>query len=171
MNEWSYFQFLARVTLFFAQRVLRPFMVSLLISCISAPALAASYHPDVQQVRKRLLTAFHHWEGTPYRYGGNNRHGIDCSGFAQAIYRQAFGINVPRSTKFLSRLHHRVFFGHLRAGDLILFRINRRTLHAGIYIGHGQFIHASKTRGVMLSSLHNSYWRETYFRAVRVIKT
>jgi probable lipoprotein NlpC len=163
---------LAQAGRFIVRRILFPFMLSLLVAGFSATAVAGSYkHPDAQHVRQALLAKFHHWQGTPYRYGGMGHHGIDCSGFVHVMYRQALGIDVPRSTELISRIHHRVSRRHLVAGDLILFRINRHTLHAGIYVGHGQFIHASKTRGVMLSSLHNPYWSETFSKAVRVLGT
>jgi len=137
----------------------------------SATAVAGGFRTHAHHVRQELLAKFSHWRGTPYRYGGMSHHGIDCSGFVHVIYRQALGIDVPRSTELLSRLRHRVSRRHLIAGDLILFRINHHTLHAGIYVGRGQFIHASKSRGVMLSSLHNPYWKETFSKAVRVIRS
>jgi cell wall-associated NlpC family hydrolase len=121
--------------------------------------------------RDALLTQFRQWEGTPYQYGGNSHQGIDCSGFVHIIYRQALGLNVPRSTEKLVEIRHRVSRAHLKAGDIILFRINWRTMHAGIYIGNGQFIHASKSRGVMRSSLNNPYWNDVYNRAVRITKS
>ena len=165
----DYGRLLAQAGRFIARRILLPFVLSLLVAGFSATAVAGTYRSDAQHVRQALLAKFDHWRGTPYRYGGMSHHGIDCSGFVHVMYRQALGIDVPRSTELLSRIHHRVSRQHLVAGDLILFRINGHTLHAGIYVGHGQFIHASKTRGVMLSSLHNPYWKDTYSEAVRVI--
>lgn len=165
----DYGRLLAQAGRFFVRRILFPLLLSLLVSGFSATAVAGGFRTNVHHVRQVLLAKFSHWRGTPYRYGGMSHHGIDCSGFVHVIYRQALGIDVPRSTELLSRLRHRVSRQHLIAGDLILFRINHHTLHAGIYIGQGQFIHASKSRGVMLSSLHNPYWKETFSKAVRVI--
>lgn len=162
---------LAQTMRFVVRRILLPFALSLLVAGFSATAVAASYRPGTEQVRQALLAKFDRWQGTPYRYGGMSHRGIDCSGFVHVIYRQALGIRVPRSTELLSRLRHRVSRRHLVAGDLILFRINRHTLHAGIYVGRGQFIHASKTRGVMLSSLRNPYWRGVFSKALRIIGT
>jgi len=162
---------LSQTLRFVVRRILLPFVLSMLVAGFSATAVAGSYQSSAQHVRHALLAKFDRWQGTPYRYGGMSHRGIDCSGFVHVIYLQALGIDVPRSTELLSRLHHRVSRRHLVAGDLILFRINPHTLHAGIYVGHDQFIHASKTRGVMLSSLHNPYWREVFSKAVRVIDT
>lgn len=144
-------------------------MLLLWIVSVPVPALAGGHDPGGRHVRQALLAKFHDWEGTPYRYGGTSRRGIDCSGFVHIIYRQALGMAVPRSTARLSRIRHRVPRRRLAAGDVILFRIGHRSLHAGIYVGHGQFIHASKSRGVMMSSLHNPYWRHAYSKAVRLI--
>lgn len=155
---------------FLARRILFPFLLFLLISGFSATALAGSYsHAHTQHVRQALLAKFHDWKGTPYRYGGMSHRGIDCSGFVHIIYRQALGLTVPRSTARLSRIRHRVPRHRLAAGDVILFRIGHRAMHAGIYVGHGRFIHASKSRGVMMSSLDNPYWKRVYSKAVRPI--
>jgi cell wall-associated NlpC family hydrolase len=160
---------LLRVWYFVAKRILLPFVLFLMFSGLSATALAGSYKPHTRHMRQVLLSTFKRWQGTPYRYGGMSHRGIDCSGFVHIIYRQALDIDVPRSTELLSRFHQRVSRRNLVAGDLILFRINRHTLHAGIYVGHGQFIHASKSRGVMLSNLHNPYWSDVFSMAVRII--
>jgi len=155
---------------FLLKRMLAPFLLFLLVSAGSAIALAGNLDTgNSHHVRQALLTQFSHWEGTPYQYGGNSRHGIDCSGFVHMIYQRALGIEVPRSTELLANMRHKVSRRHLQAGDIILFRIDRHTLHAGIYVGNGQFIHASKSRGVMRSNLNNPYWHDVFSKAVRII--
>lgn len=133
----------------------------------STPVEAASFSSP-GQVRAQLLKHFRRWEGVPYRYGGNSYDGVDCSGFVHIMFDRALGREVPRSTELLSRIRHRISRKELRAGDIIIFRIPRVGLHAGIYVGNGEFIHASKSRGVMRSLLSNPYWQNTYSKAVRV---
>ncbi|MES0372155.1 MAG: NlpC/P60 family protein [Mariprofundaceae bacterium] len=120
-------------------------------------------------LRKSLLRHYYRWEGAPYRFGGNSKYGVDCSGFIHIAFRDAFGIDVPRSTQLLSNIRNRVPFRKLATGDIIIFRTSRNNLHAGIYVGNNQFIHASKSRGVILSSLNNPYWKKVYKKSVRVI--
>ena len=80
--------------------------------------------------------------GTPYRYGGADPRGFDCSGLVYYSYRKA-SIEVPRTAAEQYRQSTRVKISRLRSGDLIFFRISRDKLsHVGIYAGSGRFIHA-----------------------------
>jgi len=98
--------------------------------------------------------------GTPYRYGGDNPRGFDCSGLVYYSYRKA-SIDVPRTTTEQYRQSHRVKMSRLQPGDLIFFNISRNKLsHVGIYEGNGRFIHApSNGKRVSYGSLDNPYWK------------
>jgi probable lipoprotein NlpC len=121
------------------------------------------------QLRSKLLRHFYRWEGAPYRFGGNSRYGVDCSGFVHVAFRDALGMDVPRSTKLLSTAGPRISSSRLKTGDIIIFRTSRSNLHTGIYVGKNQFIHASKSKGVILSKLSNPYWKDVYYKSVRVL--
>ena len=121
------------------------------------------------RVRQLLLQHFARWEGVPYEYGGYDRHGVDCSGFVNLTYKQVLGLDIPRSTELLAQTGRHVARNRLAIGDILVFRISATVLHVGIYVGRGQFIHASKTRGVMLSELDSPYWSDVYLKAVRVL--
>jgi len=131
------------------------------------------FHNDhathVSSVRQGLLAYYDTWKGVPHRMGGLSRRGIDCSGFVYRAYRDVFGITLPRSTQLQAGTGIFVPRRHLSAGDLVFFRIGRNTRHVGIYLGNSQFMHASKSRGVIISSLDNPYWLQTYWRALRVM--
>jgi len=122
-------------------------------------------------LRQLLLTHFARWEGVPYEYGGYDRRGIDCSGFVNLTFKQALGVDIPRSTQLLASQGKRVARSALAVGDVLVFRTASKTLHVGIYVGDGQFIHASKSRGVMLSDVDSPYWRDVYIKAVRFLHT
>ena len=97
--------------------------------------------------------------GMPYRYGGADPRGFDCSGLVYYSYRKA-GMEVPRTGAEKYRKIKRVQAGHLQPGDLVFFTISRDKLsHVGIYAGNGRFIHApSSGKSVAYASLHNPYW-------------
>ena len=120
--------------------------------------------PDVNEI----LTVFKEWRGTPYRFGGTSERGIDCSAFAREVYRNAVGIELPRDTR--SQVHEgtRVSRQELVEGDLVFFKINPRLNHVGIYVGNGEFIHASTRAGVTRSRLDNQYWRNKFWQARRI---
>jgi lipoprotein Spr len=105
------------------------------------------------------------WWGTPYRYGGDSRSGIDCSAFVQILYATVFGIgSIPRTAaeqyKDSRKIKH---IRKLQQGDLVFFRIHsRRVSHVGIYLGNDKFVHASFSSGVMISDLNDPYWTRYY---------
>lgn len=110
------------------------------------------------------------WHGTPYRYGGMNRNGIDCSGFVYLTFRDRFALQLPRTTKAQTDIGTRIDKEELLPGDLVFFKTGggENGLHVGIYDTDNQFIHASTSRGVIRSSLNNVYWRKVFWQARRI---
>lgn len=110
------------------------------------------------------------WIGTPYRSGGQSRRGTDCSGFVRQVYKAAYGIDLPRSTDQQMDATSRVRRGKMREGDLVFFHGSRkrRVNHVGIYLKDGKFVHASTSRGVMVSRLDEDYWDEHWMRGGRI---
>ncbi len=123
-------------------------------------------HRVVVQLKEQLKQ----WQGTPYRDGGSDRHGIDCSGFVWRTFRDRFDIPLPRTTSAQTELGTSVARDRLMPGDLVFFKTGRgkRGLHVGIYHTDDKFIHASTSRGVTRSSLNNVYWKKTYWQARRI---
>ena len=112
--------------------------------------------------------------GTPYRYGGNTpESGFDCSGLIGYVYRNAAGIQLPRSTRDMINLRvPDVGRGELQSGDLVFFATNGggKVTHAGIYVGEGRFVHAPSSGGtVRLDHLTQAYWQKSYLGAKRVL--
>lgn len=108
------------------------------------------------------------WIGIPYRWGGTSRRGIDCSAFTQQFVRETMGIELPRATAGQQYEGVPVSRGELRPGDLVFFR-RGGTRHVGVFVGEDEFIHASTSRGVIVSSLSDSYWSRTYWMARRIL--
>lgn len=106
--------------------------------------------------------------GVPYRMGGTTSRAFDCSGFTQAVYR-INGITLPRTADVQYNVGKRVPSGKEAPGDLVFFETYLPgASHCGIYLGNGKFIHASSSRGVTISSLSETYYRNRYLGAKRV---
>ena len=153
------------------------FSVVSLVGCASSPAIqtthggkktVASEPIYKDNIKARLNKHFQYWQGTPYKYGGLNKRGIDCSGFIHVTYRDVFGRNMPRSTALLAGMGREIAQQQLQTGDLVFFKTKSKQRHVGIYIGQGQFIHASTSRGVITSQLNKGYWAKHYWKSIRV---
>lgn len=110
------------------------------------------------------------WRGTPYRYGGMGRGGVDCSGFVFLTYRDRFDLQLPRTTVAQTNIGTRIDKDDLLPGDLVFFKTGsgENGLHVGIYDTDDQFIHASTSQGVIRSSLNNVYWKKVFWQARRI---
>jgi cell wall-associated NlpC family hydrolase len=149
-----------------------------LSGCSSAPKRSHSvakkstlFPKSIKQTstQKRLAKHFRSWQRTPYRLGGISKRGVDCSGFVKVIYRDVFSRTIPRSTELLAKAGKRISQKNLKLGDLVFFKTGRKVRHVGVYVGRGNFIHASTSRGVMQSNLGSSYWKKHYWMAKRIL--
>ena len=107
----------------------------------------------------------------PYRRGGASRKGMDCSGFSRTVYSKLFGIQLPHSSvdQFRSSALRKIDVKKLQPGDLIFFANTKRKKinHVGVYISDRQFIHASSSQGIIVSSLDESYWKNRFVGSKR----
>ncbi|WP_456107126.1 C40 family peptidase [Pseudomonas mangrovi] len=130
---------------------------------------------ELPQLTDSLLAHGLSLVGTRYRYGGSSAEtGFDCSGFVGYLFNEEVGLKLPRSTREMINLDApRVSRAELEPGDVIFFndRGRGRVSHAGIYLGDDQFIHSSSSRsgGVRVDSLEDSYWKRSYLQAKRVL--
>jgi len=129
-----------------------------------APVLVGS-----AALAERLREEGEDWLGIPYRYGGTSREGgMDCSAFVQSYMADVFGLQLSRSTATQVNEGVEVDKDALAPGDLVFFR-RRRTRHVGVYLGGGEFIHASTSNGVIISRLDEGYYQRHYWTARRVL--
>lgn len=118
----------------------------------------------------KLIQYAFNFLGRPYVYGADGPRAFDCSGFSSYVYRE-FGVDLPRTADSQSSVGAAVSKGNLEAGDLLFFNTAGYVSHVGIYIGDGQFIHASSgSRCVTVSELGSSYYTRTYVGARRILK-
>ena len=120
---------------------------------------------------KTLLKEADSWLGTPYRYAGNSKSGVDCSGFVCMVFNNALSIKLPRSSAQQGEWCRKLNKVDLEPGDLIFFTTvsgSSKITHVGMYIGDGNMIHASTSKGVVISPLTEAYYAKTYHSCGRV---
>lgn len=123
---------------------------------------------DTQRLRASLMQVFQEWEGSPYRYGGETKAGIDCSAFVQKAFLEAQNLTLPRTTWTQVQYGKKVNYDQAKLGDLVFFKTSRSSRHVGIYLGNKQFMHASTSKGVIISQLNNPYWASKFWHFRRI---
>lgn len=94
------------------------------------------------------------WLGTPYKFGGSSTQGTDCSGLVKSIYESVFGLKIPRQSAQQYKEAKEITAKKLVPGDLYFFDIQGKSVsHVGMHLAEDYFIHASTTKGVIVSSL------------------
>lgn len=146
---------------------MKPVALLSLLSLLLVPAAqAAPPSEDIPMLAISLV-------GSPYQYGGTSPEtGLDCSGFVGYVFRQAAGITLPRDSLSISESAQPVEPAELQPGDLVFFDTSNRAFsHVGIYLGDDRFVHASSSRtgSVVISNLHDHYWRDRFDGARRVV--
>jgi len=121
----------------------------------------------------RLMTQAASWIGVPYRSGGMDRSGVDCSGLVYCLYGSVYGQRFERCSSY--DMFHKyctpVNASQLKQGDLVFFTTDNsggRIGHSGIYLKNGKFIHASSSKGVIISNLNEQYWSKHWFAGGKV---
>lgn len=109
------------------------------------------------------------WYGTPYRYGGTGRNGIDCSAFSGKLYTTIYSTNIPRTAQLQYDASKKVKKGKLKEGDLVFFNEGgRKITHVGVYLRNHYFVHASTGNGVIISNLDDNYWDEHFVKGGKI---
>lgn len=120
---------------------------------------------------KEIVSRAAKYKGVPYVFGGTTTNGFDCSGYVQYVFKDCKA-KLPRLADEQALQGIFVTQKQLRPGDLVFFTTYAPgASHVGIYAGDGQFWSASSSKGVILSSLKEEYWKQRYFGARRVLIT
>lgn len=103
---------------------------------------------------KQLYRFVTDWTGVRYRFGGLDKSGIDCSGFAFLLEKEIYGVTLPRISRDQANVIRRKDVDNLKEGDLVFFSFGGNDVdHVGVYLNNGFFVHASTTRGVIVDDL------------------
>ena len=135
------------------------------------PAVAAPVSPVVSSAPwvTPLLTAALGLRGTPYRFGGNDPTGFDCSGFVRYVFAQV-GHQLPRDVQAQFKAGRPITREEIQPGDLVFFEtVSKGASHVGIALGNDEFVHAPSSRGVVRTERYTiEYWARRWIGARRV---
>lgn len=123
--------------------------------------------PD-KLINAELYQEIDGWIGVKYKWGGNDKNGVDCSGFTNAVYKAVYNYQLKRSAYDIIKECDEIKRDNLMEGDLVFFDISSKNSHIGIYLANNKFVHASTSKGVMISDLSEAYWTKYWGRAARI---
>ena len=126
------------------------------------------------EARNRVINTAEKYLNTPYRYGGMSSTGMDCSGLICISFREALGVNLPRSASGLYSWAEKIPLDKAQPGDLLFFKTDNsgRITHVALYLGGRRFIHAASVgarTGVIYTSLDEGSWSRTFAGAGRAL--
>ncbi len=136
------------------------------------------YDGQLDERTVKILESAYNYLGTPYRWGGTTPSGFDCSGFVKYVFNEN-GIPLGRSSRVQAQEGESVRLSDLRPGDLIFFKMHHRIRdhyrvnHVGLYVGNGQFIHAScnsRTHVITVEDLESEHYFPRIVEVRRVLE-
>lgn len=161
------------------------FIVGLFSSCGTSGKVTSSNNsykkeknkvenPNHQKITKVVRLA-KSYEGTPYKFGGTNNKGMDCSGLIYTCYLEE-NIQLPRTSKAMSEFGHEIKLKETNIGDLVFFetdKTRRKINHVGLVIDKKvdkiYFIHSTTSQGVIISTLDDYYWSNSFVMVRRIM--
>ena len=120
------------------------------------------------KLQNELLKSYSNWKGTKYELGGDSEYGMDCSALTRRVYREVYGYELPRRTVQQIKMGSHVSKENLKPGDIVFFRPDEKNNHTAVYLGDTLFINASTSKGVVISTLENTYWNKYFKYGVRI---
>ena len=117
----------------------------------------------------KLFQFVYDWIGTPYRFGGSSKNGVDCSAFTKELYSKVFNMDIKRSSRDIFTMVSPVKKEDLKEGDIVFFKIHSRNItHVGVYLGNNRFVQ-SANGGVKISNLDDDYYSHYFFKGGRLL--
>lgn len=116
-----------------------------------------------------LIGFIDEWYFTRYRMGGTTKKGVDCSSFTMQLFQEVYKISLPRTAKQQFDATVNIKEDEIAEGDLVFFNTRGGVSHVGVYLANGYFVHASSSRGVILSNLKEPYFNKRFLGARRMM--
>ncbi|WP_299243853.1 C40 family peptidase [uncultured Aquimarina sp.] len=123
---------------------------------------------------KSIINYAKTFEGTRYKYGGTTKKGMDCSGLIYTSFKKG-EVVLPRTSKAMATQGDKISLKNVKIGDLLFFKTNKNKNvinHVGLVVATGkhiEFIHASTSKGVTISSLEERYWNKCFAGIRRIL--
>jgi len=115
---------------------------------------------------EKLYRFIDSWMGVPYRIGGMDKKGVDCSGFTFLLEKEVFNKDLPRTARTMADKVKRKYEQDLEEGDLVFFDFDgQKFSHVGVYLHNNKFVHASTSKGVIISDLKDTWYYKYFTRA------
>ncbi|MBZ9632164.1 C40 family peptidase [Salegentibacter sp. LM13S] len=144
----------------------------------SSERVSHSRNTEIEPTDKKvynIISKAKSFEGTRYKYGGTTKQGMDCSGLIYTSFLEE-DIAIPRTSREMSLEGKRLYLKQVTPGDLLFFETNKNRKvinHVGLVVERERdniyFIHSSTSRGVIISSLSESYWNGAFVMARRIL--
>ncbi len=120
---------------------------------------------DEKEVKNKKLYSFiSDWYGTPYKYGGCDKNGTDCSCFTDNLYAAVYQKKLPRSATDMVKDCDKVKSDSVKEGDLIFFKIKSNEVsHVGVVLKNHKFVHATTSKGVVINDINETYYQKYFY--------
>lgn len=145
-----------------------------LTSCHTGRKSTSDQHAAVETIhvghadktQRRIVDEALTWVGTPYLYAGQTKgEGTDCSGLVMKVYEDVTGRKLPRNSAKQAEYCTQLKPDEVATGDLVFFATGKdpdRVSHVGIVVDDRKFVHASASKGVVVSDIYSSYYQRTF---------
>lgn len=142
-------------------------IISILLLFTTIPLVSPA--PKVYHHTDRLEIFIDKWVGTPYRFGGVSKRGIDCSALVRELFRDVYNHQLPRTAYYQFKTVKKIQKKHLKKGDLVFFRSRGvNPWHVGLYLGSDMFLHSTTSLGVTVSCLTDAQYQRIFYAAGRI---
>jgi hypothetical protein len=125
---------------------------------------------STKDIKNNKLYGFiNDWYGVPYKYGGCQKTGVDCSCFTDNLFQQVYGKKVGRTAGEIYKECEKIKKENLEEGNLVFFITNGKSIsHVGVYLRNNKFVHSSTSKGVIISDLNEAYYKKCFYAAAKL---
>lgn len=145
-----------------------------LTSCGSSSSYTRNSKKTVSKADKIVANALR-YKGTRYKFGGTTRKGMDCSGVVYVAYNSQ-KIQLPRVSRDMAQKGRKISLSRVKKGDLLFFKTGKtrnKVNHVGLVVSYKKgivrFVHSTTSRGVIVSSLSEKYWKKAFVKATTIL--
>ncbi len=135
------------------------------VSDVKIKTVATALGVSEKEIRDKKLYQFvEEWYGVPYKYGGCSKNGTDCSCLTINLYSSVYKKQLPRNADDMAKACDKVSERKADEGDMVFFKINSKTVsHVGVILKNNKFVHASTSKGVLISDLNEAYYKKYFY--------